>query len=146
MRTVLALALAVGITAPISGAVILKQPKTNEVSVTVAFSGKGAVDATHEIWVFLFDTPNIGQGVRPLAVQTIKKSGETTIFRNVIQDPVYVSVAYDDKGDYDGNLAPPPKGTPIAYYTVGSKATAAPVKTAASAKIMLTFNDATRMH
>jgi len=146
MRTVLILALVAGITAPMSGAVILKQPKANEVAVTVAYSGKGAVDTTHEIWVFLFDTPNIGQGVRPLAVQTIKKSGDATTFRNVTHDPVYVAVAYDDKGDYDGNLAPPPTGTPIAYYTVASKPTAAPVKTAAGAKINLTFSDTLRMH
>src|SRR5262245_8875962 len=98
MRTVLAVALAVGITAPLSGAVILKQSKANEISVAVAYTGKGAVDSTHEIWVFLFDTPSIGQGVRPLVVQTIKKSGDATVFRNVTHDPVYIAVAYDEKG------------------------------------------------
>lgn len=141
----LAAAFAASVTLPISGAVIPRQPKGHEVSVAAAYTGKGAVDATHEIWVFLFATPNIGQGVRPLAVHTVKKSGDAVTFRNVTQDPVYVAVAYDEKGDYDGNTAPPPSGAPIAYYTVDGKRVAAPVKTAGSAKVKLTFSDALRM-
>jgi hypothetical protein len=145
MRTLLAITLAAAFALPVSGAVIPKQGKSNNVSVAVTYAGKGAVDATHEVWVFLFDTPAIGQGVRPLSVMTIKKSGETATFRNVTQDPVYVAVAYDCKGDYDGNLAPPPAGTPIAYYIVDGKPTASPIKTTGGAAIKLTFSDRTRM-
>jgi hypothetical protein len=145
MRTLLAITLAAAFALPVSGAVIPKQSKGNIVSVAVTYAGKGAVDATREIWVFLFDTPAIGQGVRPLSVTTIKKSGETATFRNVTQDPVYVAVAYDDKGAYDGNLAPPPPGMPIAYYIVDGKPTASPIKTTGGATIKLTFSDRTRM-
>jgi hypothetical protein len=145
MRTLLALSLAAAVALPVSGAVIPKQNKGNDVSVTVSYTGKGPVDTTHEIWVFLFDTAAIGQGVRPLAVQTIKKSGETTTFKNVTQDPVYVAAVYDEKGNYDGNTAPPPSGTPIAYYNVEKKPVASPVKTAGGAKIKVSFSDALRM-
>jgi hypothetical protein len=143
LPALLAFVVTVGLVAPAAGAVIPIQPRGREVSVTVTYTGKGPVDATHEIWVFMFDTPNIGQGVRPLSVVRIKKSGDVATFRNVKQESVYVAV--DEKGDYDGNLAPPPAGTPIAYYTVDGKPIATPVKTAGGAKITLTFSDAIRM-
>lgn len=145
MRTFLAMSLAAAFALPVSGAVIPKQNKGNDVTVAVSYKGKGPVDATHEVWVFLFDTPAIGQGVRPLSVQTIKKSGESSTFRNVAQDPVYIAVAYDEKGDYDGNVAPPPSGAPIAYYSLDGKPVASPVKTAGGAKIAVSFSDAVRM-
>ena len=145
MRTLLAMSLAAAFAFPVSGAVILKQNKGNDVTVAVTYKGKGPVDATHEIWVFLFETSAIGQGVRPLAVQSIKKSGDVATFSKVTQDPVYVAVAYDEKGNYDGNTAPPPPGTPIAYYIVDGKTVASPVKTAGGAKIKVSFSDGVRM-
>ena len=35
------------------------------VKVTVHYKGKGKVDASHKIWVWVFDTPNIGPGAMP---------------------------------------------------------------------------------
>ncbi len=145
MRTLVAMSLAAAFTLPVSGAVIPKQNKGNDLTVAVTYKGKGPVDATHEIWVFLFDTAAIGQGVRPLSAQTIKKSGDAATFKNVTQDPVYVAVVYDEKGDYDGNSAPPPAGTPIAYYNVEGKPVASPIKTAGGAKIRMSFSDSLRM-
>ena len=34
--------------------------------VTVHYTGKGKVDASHKLWVWLFDTPNIGPGSMPI--------------------------------------------------------------------------------
>lgn len=145
MRTLVAISLAAAFTLPVSGAIIPKQAKGNDVTVAVTYKGKGPVDATHEIWVFLFDTAAIGQGVRPFSVATIKKSGDAATFKNITQDPVYVAVAYDEQGDYDGNTAPPPTGTPIAYYNVEGKPVASPVKTAGGATIRVSFSDSFRM-
>jgi hypothetical protein len=146
MRTLLGTSVLVtALIAPSSAAVLPAQMKGSDVSVTVAYTGKGAVDATHAIWVFLFDTPNIAAGARPIIAQAVTKSGGATVFKGITQDPVYVAVAYDDKGGYDGNAGPPPAGTPIAFYSVDGKGTTAPVKTAGGAKIKLTFSDARRM-
>jgi hypothetical protein len=115
-----------------------------DVQATVTYTGKGKVDDTHEIWVFLFDTPDIGQGSRPIAVQAIRKSGAPATFKAVTADPVYIAVAYDETGNYDGNMGPPPSGTPIAMYSKDGK-TNTPVKPGPAAKIKLSFDDSRRM-
>ncbi len=144
MRKLLALAiLVIGVSSSTSAAVIPFQMKGGEVSVTVTYTGKGPVDATHEIWVFLFDSAPT-RGARPLFTQTLKKSGDTALFKGVTHDPSYVAVAYDDVGDYDGTAGPPPVGTPIAYYSTDGKA-ASPLKTVGGAKIKISFNDTRRM-
>jgi hypothetical protein len=113
-----------------------------DVAVTVTYKGKGAVDATHEVWVFLFDTPNLGEGARPIANQTITKNGGTATFTKVAVDPVYIAVVYDEKGDYDGNAGPPPPGSPFGTHAAEGKMT--PVKPGAKAKIKLTFDESRR--
>lgn len=114
-----------------------------DVAVTVTYKGKGPVDETHEVWVFLFDTPELGPGARPVATQTVRKNGGTATFTDVAQAPVYVRLAYDEKGDYDGFSGPPPSGTPVAQYSKDGK-TIAPVTPGPGAKIKVVFNDSFR--
>jgi hypothetical protein len=133
-----AICVAVGLTA--AAPVI----RAGDLAVTVSYTGKGPVDDTHEIWVFLFDSPVINNSSAPVAVQAVKKSGDTAAFKNVVQDIVYVAMAYDEKGDYDGTAGPPPPGTPIGMYSTDGKA-AGPVKPGPGAKIKATFDDARRM-
>ena len=51
----------------------VKRP-VGQVQATVTFTGRGTVDETRRIWVFLFDTPAPGPGDQPLAVQAITKA------------------------------------------------------------------------
>lgn len=142
MRTlVIAAAVAIAATAPAGPAAA---PLAGDVAVTVTYAGKAKVDATHEIWVFLFDTPEIVAGhSQPIAVQTVTKSGATATFKDVQAQTVYVAVAYDEKGDYDGTQAPPPPGTPIALYLVDGKT--APVTPGPKGVVKLTFDESRRM-
>lgn len=114
-----------------------------DVAVTVTYKGKAKVDDTHEVWVFLFDTPNLGEGARPIANQTVTKNGGTATFTKVAVDPVYIAVVFDEKGDYDGNAGPPPPGSPIGTYSKDGK-TMAPVKPGAAAKVKVTFDETRR--
>ncbi|MGH9311960.1 MAG: hypothetical protein ACRD1S_02055 [Vicinamibacterales bacterium] len=114
-----------------------------DVAVTVTYKGKGPVDETREVWVFLFDTPDLGPGARPVATQTVKKNGGTATFTGVTQSPVYVRIAYDEKGDYDGFSGPPPPGTPLGQYSTDGK-TIAPVTPGPGAKIKVVFDDSVR--
>jgi hypothetical protein len=114
------------------------------VSVTVNYTGKGAVDATHTLLVFLFTDPNIGPGARPLGPpQIIQKNGATVTFKDVAASPVYVAAVYNDKGTYDGT-APPPPGTPIGIYAKAPKQPAIPVTPGPKATVKMSFSDATK--
>ena len=141
MRRLLTASIAlVALTATASAAVV---PKflAGDVTVTVTYHGKGKVDDTHEILVFLFDQPNPGQGSIPLALQVITKSGATATFKDVVQSPVYVTLVYDEAANYDGQ-SPPPPGAPIGSYQKDGKPV--PVTPGPAAKIKVSFDDSIR--
>jgi hypothetical protein len=128
-------------------AVTAEQTKADAsgVTVTVKYTGKGTVDATHQLWVWLFDTPEIGAGSIPVAEQSIAKNGGTATFSSVTAKQVYVAVAYDEAGGFGGQ-APPPPGSPIALF--GSKGPDAPpqaVVPGPKAALTITLDDAIRM-
>jgi uncharacterized protein (DUF2141 family) len=114
---------------------------TGDLTVTATYKGKGPIDETHEILVFVFDTPDITPGMRPLGVQRITKNGGSATFKN-LDGIVYVRTAYDESGTYDAQLGPP-VGLPIGMYTTDRK-TAAPVKIAPGTKVSVVFTEAIR--
>ena len=114
------------------------------VDVTVTYTGKTKVDDTHEIWVFLFAGPEMPPPNPPVGVQAIRKSGGVASFKNVTTDPVYVAVAFDEKGDYDGNSGPPPIGAPITMHSTDGKQMAA-VTPGPKGKVKITFDETRRM-
>ncbi len=119
------------------------QKPAADISVTVTYKGAGTVDTTHEIWVFLFDNETIGGGSRPIDTIALTKSGDTATFKGVTVNPVYIGVAFDEGGAYDGIGGPPPLGSPIAIYRLKDAKGASPVKPGDSVKI--TFDDSSRM-
>ena len=71
-----------------------------DIVVTVTYTGKGKVDDTHEILVFLFDQPTPTADSEPLGMQTTTKSGDTVTFKDVPVSPVYVLMVYDEQANY----------------------------------------------
>ena len=121
------------------------QAVTSGVRVTVKYAGKGAVDATHRLWVWLFDNPQIGPGSIPIGEMSIEKNGGTASFTGVAAGQVYIAVAYDEKGGFVGQ-APPPPGSPVGFY--GAKTpTDPPMAVAPGPKgvVSMTLTDAQRM-
>ena len=114
-----------------------------DVAVTVAYKGKGAVDAAHKILVFAFSDPNITSGSRPLGpAKFVAKNGDTVTFENVTT-PIYIFAVYDEKGTYDGVSGPPPAGIPATAYRKTPKG--APTAVAAgSPAVKFTFDDTER--
>lgn len=112
------------------------------VEVTVNYKGKGAVDSSHRVWVWLFDTPDIGAGSIPVAEMTIEKNGGTATFE-VGSSQVWIAVAYDEKGIMAGN-APPPSGTPIGIHASATGAPE-PVTTGTKKPVVVVFDDSQRM-
>jgi hypothetical protein len=113
------------------------------VKITVTYKGKGTVDTSHKIWVWLFDTPNIGPGAMPIDQIALDKNGTDAVFENVAGDKVYVAVAFDEKGVMAGD-GPPPTGTPIGIL-MGSDGAPSGVTPGDKAPVALNFDDSIRM-
>jgi len=113
------------------------------VRVTVHYKGKGTVDASHKLWVWVFDTPNIGPGAIPVGQVALDKNDLEAVFNDVAADKVWVAGAYDESGSMTGD-APPPSGTPIGILA-GSDGAPAAVVSGPKAVAMLTFDDSQRM-
>ena len=114
----------------------------SSVRVAVKYTGKGPVDETHRVWVWLFDTPDIGPGAIPIAELSLGKNGDTATFESVAAAKVWIAAAYDERGTMSGS-APPPSGTPIGIY---ASSTGAPEGVKPGDKLVnLTFDDSFRM-
>ena len=88
MRKVFLVAMAVaGLTAGSAAAVLPLTSQGGEVSVTVAYTGKGAVDDKHEILVFLFDHPTPTADSEPIATASNRLSRQNGVAASTwIQD------------------------------------------------------------
>jgi hypothetical protein len=141
-RYALVAAAVLGVLAPAPAAMAQEQ---GTVSVTVQYKGKGTVDASHRIWVWLFDNPDIGPGSFPIGEQSIDKNGGTATFTAVAGKQVYIAVAYDAAGGFQGQ-APPPSGSPTALYgQKGPTDPPQPVTPGADGKVTIVLTDAQRM-
>ena len=138
--SIVAIALMV-LSAASSAAVLPRMLLAGDVVVTVTYTGKGKVDDTHEILVFLFDQPTPTADSEPLGMQTTTKSGDTVTFKDVPVSPVYVLMVYDEQANYAGG-APPPPGAPIGSYQKDGKPI--PVTPGPDAKIKVSFDDSVR--
>jgi len=113
------------------------------VKVTLNYKGKGTVDDSHRVWVWLFATPDIGPGSMPIAEASVDKNGAIATFDGISEERVWIAVAYDEKGSMTGS-APPPSGTPVGLY-VGSDGAPRSVVPGDSTVAVLTFDDSFRM-
>ena len=113
------------------------------VKVTVTFKGKGKVDNAHKLWVWLFDTPNIGTGAMPIDQISLDTNGADATFENVAGDKVYIVAAFDEQGTMAGD-GPPPTGTPVGIL-MGTDGAPGGVTPGAKAPVALTFDDSFRM-
>ena len=129
--------------ASLSAAPLASMAAAGTVKVTVHYKGKGTVDASHKLWVWVFDTPNIGPGSMPLDQVALDKNDLEAVFNNVVADKVWIAVAYDESGSMTGD-APPPSGTPIGILAGNDGAPAAVIPGAKDAAV-LTFDDSQRM-
>ena len=117
--------------------------QTGKLQVTVQYKGTGTVDKTHQIFVWVFDTPDINENSVPIATDQATSNDATLSFSG-LPKTVYLAAAFNEKGNFDGTQGPPPSGTPITIY--GGMGTATGVPTGGDeAKVTVTFDDSVRM-
>lgn len=112
------------------------------VRISVNYKGKGTVDAKHRIWVWLFDTPDIGPGSMPIAESSVGANGAIASFEGIDAKQVWIAVAFDESGTMSGN-APPPSGSPVGVLlsTDGRPRSVVPGEDS----VVMTFDDSQRM-
>lgn len=119
------------------------QQAAGELKVTIDYKGAGTVDKTHQVFVWVFDTPDISASSTPIASDVVTANGASVSFSG-LPTTVYLAAAFNEKGDYDGTQGPPPSGTPITIY--GSPGAATGVTTGGpEAVVTVSFDDSVRM-
>jgi hypothetical protein len=87
--------------------------------VHVNYTGAGSVDQAHKIYVVLWDSPDFvkpsSNDMAPFAVATLSSKSGATNFKDIEKNPVYVSMAYDPTGNWQGD-SQPPVGTSLGLY------------------------------
>lgn len=143
--TVVVAAMCLGATWPLAASTVTPleaRVVAGNVKVTVNYKGKAKVDATHKLWVWIFDTPNIGAGTMPVDQIALDKNGAVAEFANVVPGQVWIAVAFDEQGVMTGN-EPPPSGSPIAIH--GAMGAPSPVTPGEKADVTITFDESMRM-
>jgi hypothetical protein len=127
----------------LASSALARATESGTVSVTVTYKGKGAVDASHRIWVWVFDSPDIGAGSFPLGETSVDKNGGVASFPGLTVEKVWIAVAYDEAGGFAGS-APPTTGMPVMLYGA-EKGAPLGVTPGDGGKVSLVFDDSRRM-
>jgi hypothetical protein len=120
------------------------QEKGGTIHVQINYMGSGTVDASHKIYVALWDSPDFAKpnsNTMPIAVESTDSKDGTVTFTNVQKSPAYVSAAYDPNGKWDAHSAPP-TGSSLGMYS-DAPPTPEPINVAGgkTAKVKITFDD-----
>jgi len=73
--------------------------------VDVNYTGSGTVDASHKIYIALWDSADFN--AVPTAVKPLESKTGTVTFTDVQKSPVYVSAAFDPTGKWDAPVSTP---------------------------------------
>ena len=128
------------------GVCALAQTSANKrtIQVDVNYTGSGTVNATHKIYVALWDSLDMNSGP-PVAVLSVSSKRGAVTFSDVQRVPAYVSTAFDPSGAWDAQ-SPPPSGASLGMYSKNPP-TPAPIDVAPgkTVKVAITFDDSAKV-
>ena len=114
------------------------------IQVDIAYQGSGSVDASHKIYVALWDSADFTAGP-PVAVKSLDSKTGSVTFADVQTVPAYVTTAYDPSGSWDAQ-SPPPSGSSLGLYSVNPpKPEPIDVAPGKTAKVKLAFDDTNKV-
>ena len=124
------------------GALIASAQSGLTLQVQLHYTGSGSVDATHKIFVALWDSPEFtGNGAPPIAVKPATSKNGIVTFADVQKVPAYVSAAYDPSGTWDAQSAPPTGASLGMYSKAPPKPDPITITPGKTAKVTITFDD-----
>jgi len=145
---------AAGLLGVASMVAMAQQPKPEEKPATTRtlkaklnYTGAGTVDEKHKIFLFVFDSPDFMQGgSMPVGFGSASAKDGTVTITDLAVSPIYIAVAYDPTGGYDGQSGPPPSGASMGVYAK-TPGTPEPVKIdpGKTAEITVAFDDSFKM-
>jgi hypothetical protein len=117
---------------------------TRTIQVEINYTGSGTVNASHKIYVALWDSSDLSGGP-PAAVESLDSKKGTVTFSNVQKVPAYVSAAYDPSGAWDAQ-SPPPSGSSLGMYS-RNPPNPQPIDVAPgkSVRVSVTFDDSVKV-
>ena len=128
------------------GVCALAQTSANKrsIQVDINYTGSGTVNASHRIYVALWDSSDMSGGP-PVAVLSVTSKKGAVTFLDVQKVPAYVSAAFDPAGAWDAQ-SPPPSGASLGMYSKNppnpEPIDVAPGKTV---KVAITFDDSAKV-
>jgi hypothetical protein len=118
------------------------QPRSLKVNVN--YTGKGQVDSSHNIVVFLFASPAFMDSM-PVEWKLASSKAQTIEFSGIAQSPVYIVAAYDPAGGYNEVQGPPPAGSSIGILgKTPENPEPVKIEPGQTAQVELTFDDSVR--
>lgn len=117
------------------------------IRVALDYTGSGAVDENHKIYVALWDSPNFTQGgVTPIAVQSATSKTGNVTFSNVKTNPAYVSCAFDPTGKWDAQSGPPAGSSLGMYSKTPGKPEPIDTSGGKTSSASISFDDSIKVH
>ena len=128
----------------LAGASIASAQQGLTLQVQLHYTGSGTVDATHKIFVALWESADFNSGPPAEVKSAASKNGMVT-FSDVKKLPAYVSAAYDPSGRWDAS-GPPPTGASLGMYTKAPpKPEPIAITPGKASKVTLSFDDAAKV-
>lgn len=110
------------------------------IAVDIVYTGSGTVNASHKIYVALWDTADTTNS-GPVEVKSIDSKVGSVTFTNVQKLPAYVNAAYDPSGKWTAQ-SPPPSGSSFGAYSTHPPAlTPIDPPPGKTTKVKITFDD-----
>ena len=85
-RVVMAVAVGLVLAASLVRAQQAATPVEGKLKVQLEYKGKGTVDAGHQMWIWVFDTPNITAESNPIATGFLKENKTAYKFAGLPKD------------------------------------------------------------
>jgi hypothetical protein len=114
------------------------------IQVDIDYTGTGIVNASHKIYVALWDSSDMSGGP-PVAVLSLNSKKGTVAFSDVRRVPAFVSAAHDPTGNWDAQ-SPPPSGSSLGIYSKNPpNPQAIDVAPGKTVKVTITFDDSVKV-